>query len=247
MSTPLPNTAVPIVAVPPPPPPPPPGGFGGPRSLTGAERDGLRKISNGALIGIVGAVANLIIGAALDANGFTRALLLETKFSAWQTWIWVIAVLAFGVVLTLIELAWMRDGLRRLPGPSPELAGPLSISRLVYPGLILVFVGLAVLLGTIGTVLTCAPSGPGPAAMTCVRTGALWPLFAGAGLAILGGILTAVGWIYLAIGIRRLERRYHQSLVQVGAILLVLFPLLGNILIWVGLRQVQELPTAPSG
>ncbi|MFG1529802.1 MAG: DUF973 family protein [Thermoplasmata archaeon] len=247
MSTPPPNAAVPIVTVPPPPPPPPPGGFGAPRSLTGAEREGLRKISNGAVIGVVGAVVNLIIAGALDVGGFTRALFLESKFSAWQSWIWVIVALALGIVFTLIELTWMRDGLRRLPGPSPELAGPLSLSRLMYPGLILLFVGLVVLLGTIGSVLTCTPSGMGPAMATCVRTGALWPILAGAGLSVIGGILTVVGWIFLGIGIWRLERRYHQSLIQVGAVLLVLFPLLGNILIWVGLRQVQDLPTAPSG
>ncbi len=248
MSSPATNPPIPTVTVPPPPPPPPPPGrFGATRSLTGADRDGLRKISNGALIGIFGSAANVAIGIALDFSGLTRTLELRAGFPGWTSWIWLIALLAFGVVLTLIELTWMRDGLRRLPGPSPELAGPISVSRLVYPGLLLLWVGLTVVLVTLGSFLTCSPSGVTPGMMTCVRTGALWPLLVGVGIALVGGILTVVGWIYLAIGLWRLERRYQQSLIQVGAILLILFPLLGDILLWVGIHQVLETPNAPPG
>ena len=246
MSSPAANPPIPTVAVPPPP-PPPPGRFGATRSLTGADRDGLRKISNGALIGAVGSVASLAIGVAIDLNGFSRALELRAGFPSAQSWIWVVALAAFGIALTLIQLTWMRDGLQRLPGPSPELVSPVSLSRLAYPGLVLVWVGLLVVLFTLGSVLTCTPSGTPPGMMTCIRTGALWPLLVGAGLALVGVLLTVIGWIYLAIGLWRLERRYPQPLIQVGAILLLFFPLLGNILLWVGIHQVLETPNAPPG
>ncbi|MHB1887419.1 MAG: DUF973 family protein, partial [Acidimicrobiales bacterium] len=149
------------------------------------------------------------------------------------------------IVLALIQLTWMRAGLRELPGPSPELDAPIRVSRLAYPGLLLILIGLPTLLLTLGSVLRCAPTGPPPGAMTCIQTGALWPLLIGAGLLFAGAILSLIGWIYLAIGLWRLERRYQESLIQVGAILLVLFPLLGDILLWVGIRQVLELPTLP--
>lgn len=228
------------------PPPPPPGGIFLPRGITQDDQVGLRKISNGAVIGGVGSLASLILSGAIEASGFTRAFQLQTGVGPWQSWVWVVAVAVVGVVLGLIQLTWTRAGLRKLPGPAPELASPIRVSGLVYPGLLLVLIGLPILLFTLGSVLSCTPSGPPPGAMTCVRTGALWPLFVGAGLVLVGGILSAIGWIYLAIGVWRLEHRYHQSLIQVGAILLLLFPLLGDILIWVGIRQILEQPILPN-
>ncbi len=243
MSLPPPDPSIPTVRVPP---PPPLGGAFPPRAITEADRAGLRKISNGAVIGGVGGVISLTVAEAISASGFTRALELRAGFSSGPNWIAPIGLLAFAILLSLVQLTWTRAGLRGLPGPSPELDSPLRLSILAYPGLLLILVGVPVVLLTLGSVLTCHPPGPPGGAMPCVQTGALWPVLVGAALIVVGAILSVIGWIYLAIGLWRLERRYHESLIQVGAVLLLLFPLLGDILLWVGIRAVRKLPTVPA-
>jgi len=196
------------------------------------------------MVGGVGSLLGYVAAFSLQLPSMIPSIQHPAMSLSWQSWSWAVGVIAFGGILSLLQLTWMRRGLRQLPGPSPELDNPIRWSVLAYPGLVLILIGIPTIFGTLGLAVSCRPGTLGPGGgMTCTFTGAIWPFFVGVGITASGAVLSVVGWISLALGIWRLDRRYHESLLPIGAVFLVLFPLIGDILLWIGIKHIREGPT----
>lgn len=146
-------------------------------------------------------------------------------------------------VLLVLELAFLRYGLRSLSEVDSRFSTPSRFSLLALIGLPFVVGGAALLLYMVSQASQCA--GTGPLTRSCLP---VTPLLWTAVLMVIAAIVGVVGYVVgILLGIWRMGTRYRNDLFKVGAILLI-FPYLsfvGWILILVGTFQLEHRP--PTG
>lgn len=218
-----------------------------PGHLQERDRTGLSRVRVASVVALLSGAVTYAVAAVLNpfqvANVSSGAGGTTVHFHL--GWAAGVELAVLGVLLVL-ELAFLRYGLRSLSEVDPRFSTPSRFSLLALIGLPLVVGAAAILLYLVSQASQCA--GTGPLTGSCLPvTSLLWT----AALLFVALIVGLVGYIVgILLGIWRMGTRYRNDLFKVGAILLI-FPYLsfvGWILVLVGSFQVEHRPpTGPLG
>ncbi|MEZ0319634.1 MAG: DUF973 family protein [Pyrobaculum sp.] len=205
------------------------------------EVEGLRLLRTGYFLQIIFAVV-FAVASILLFTGFSA---LFNPFAPGQAAAFVIAIVvfliaAFGIGLYIV-IRYFGGGYRLLAEVDSDFKICLTGIRLYLIGIPLIFVGGLVAIGALAAMLVMSPT-------------ALWAIGYPAGIAILiiGTIIAFIGYILFGIvGPFKLNSRYEESLLFIGAIFMIiglLIPILiivGVILIYMGIGHILERKPAP--
>jgi hypothetical protein len=154
-----------------------------------------------------------------------------------MTFYTILAVSLVGLVLTLLELYFYRQGFRTLSLHDPRFSTPSTSVLVLLVSLVIVAGGAMWALYLLYQAVQC--SGVGHSlTLSCIEAGGILNVL---GLVAIAGISALVGYLGLLLGIWRMGNRYHDGLFKAGAILLII-PLLnfvGLILIIVAARSAR--------
>ncbi len=158
-----------------------------------------------------------------------------------ESTVWgIFGIAAVGVLFSAVSYGFLRAGFARLRPLDRKFSSTPSFAVVAVVGFILVALGLLLLASGLISALRCA-AGVTPLPTACVPVGT----FLGAvGLIVLGGVVVLVGVIGTLVGIWRLGDRYEDGLFKAGAILLVLFGIVGSILLLVAVVRAEGLVRA---
>lgn len=141
-----------------------------------------------------------------------------------------------GLVLGIIGIFITRSGFTVLKRVDKSYGIGATGALLMLIGLALVVVTLILLLVIYASIAALSTSSSGAAAILPI--GILASL--AAGLAVIGAILAFVGLILTMVGFWRIGSKYNNGLIKAGAILYFLITIIGAILLYIGLGEVEK-------
>lgn len=203
-----------------------------------ADRTALSKIATAAILGVIGFALSFAVALA------TPALSLLVRFSSGTSAntsaiVLVVGALLASVALTFMELWLFRGAFAALSSFDPRFTSPRQLTLVAIVGLALVLAGVIALFAVIAQVSSTACGAPPPAA--CSNSGIpLGSVLAILAVLLVGAITALIGIIGLAIGVWRLGTRYSEGLFKAGAVLLIVFNLVGLILILIAVRSTRK-------
>jgi len=237
-----------------PPPAGPPQGSGlvnpapGPQTQT-ADRQALTDVKSAAIIAIIGFACSVVgsyfystygafgLGITCSAGTCSTTSVSLALLGG------LFAVIAVGIIFDILSILRFRSAFRALLPVDYRFRSPANLSILLVIGLVLILLGFGLLLGSVGPVINaCSSSNYNYTSCSNAATGAAGLLLSGVGVIGLGAILGLIGGIVVLLGIWRLGTRYNESLLQVGAILLIIpfVDIAAPFLIYFGARQAEQ-------
>lgn len=198
----------------------------------------LNHLQLAAIISLVGAALGIFIDLAL---GPLFHLDLTTALTAGG--VTVVTILyelelfvVLSVVLTVTSLYFLRLAFARLAPVDDEFRSPSTLSLVGIVGLVIVVLGLLLVIQALIGTINCAGT-MRPVPTSCAEIGAL---LGGVGVLLLGAIIAIIGIIGVAIGIWRLGTRYNEDIFHIGAVLWIIIPVVGQILVLYGISKVRQ-------
>ncbi|MGI0132671.1 MAG: DUF973 family protein [Thermoplasmata archaeon] len=222
------------------------------RAVERAATHGLRIAVILNLLGVLlSLVVPQVVGAFLGgANPFSAAVPFGPAALVTH-WIYLTgALVATGFFVGAVSWWWVRRGFRSMDGVDRAFGTPATLVTLGLVGLVLLGLAFFAFLGEVGSLVQCTPP---ISSNSTVPPGCLGPavgaILLTAGLLFVGAIIALVGLIGYILGMWRFGERYHETLIQAGAIMTI-FPFLnviGYILLLVGLSNVDgKIASRPS-
>lgn len=210
----------------------------------------LQEAKTGALIGIIGLLLSVIgsylaftygvLGVGVTAN-CSDGTCTYPSASAAVTGA-VIGLDIVGYIIAVLFILRFRSAFQKLVPIDFRFRSPANLAILAVVGIIILVLAEILLgLGAINVINACR-TGSYTSCDNAV-TNNLGLILGGAGLAVLGAILLLIGGILVLVGIWRMGTRYDNSMLKIGAILLI-FPFLdivGVILIYIGAGQSLQV------
>ncbi len=229
-------------------------GTGPSPSTRDADRLALGRVRLAALLALFGGA----LGAAELVLNTLNPFVSSSKTSSGSTilafqspGVWA-GILVAAIVLVVAELLLYWGAFRALRAHDPRFSAPATLAVIAVIGIVLVFLGTALLLAEIISFVQCVGTGGGPPPSSCVASSGLLRGLAVVGL---GAIVALIGYLGVLVGIWRLGTRYAgaggstETFFHAGAILLI-FPylgLVGAVLILVAAhRALEAAGAAPS-
>ncbi len=232
--------------------PSPPWGTGPSPSTGDADRHALGQVRLAAVLALLGGalgIAELALNALhpFVASSTTSSGARIVTFQSPGVWA---AILVAALVVVVVELVLYRGAFRTLRTYDPRFSAPATLALLALIGIVLVFLGTALLLEEIVSFVGCV--GTGPASSSCVASSGLL-----GGLAVvgIGAVVALIGYLGVLVGIWRLGTRYAatgastETFFRAAAILLIIpyLSLVGAVLLLVAVRgALQQTGAAPS-
>ncbi len=209
-----------------------------------ADAEAVRHAKSGAVFGMLGILLS-VIGIYLQSS-YGGLRVSYSCSSAYCTLPspgllgGLLALEAVGIVISIFFILKFRAAFRVLVPHDYRFRSPASLSILAVIGIVLVLIGLILIVGAgVSWVGPCS-SGNVTSCDNAVSS-SLGLLLGGAALVFLGAILAIIGGIMLLVGIWRLGTRYNQSMVKIGAILLIIpfLDIAAPFLIYFGLKDAE--------
>jgi hypothetical protein len=220
------------------------------------DQGALQEAKVGALIGIFGLILSVVgdylafsygaLGIGASCNSVTDTCSFPSVSVAVSGALLGLTVV--GYIIAILFILRFRSAFQKLVTVDFRFRSPANLAILAIVGIGIVILA-EILLGVaaIDAINACK----GGVYTTCYNaiTGEIGLLLGGLGLLVLGAILLLIGGILVLIGIWRMGTRYNQSLIKVGAILLIIpfLDIVGVILIYVGANQALTTLNATGG
>jgi hypothetical protein len=194
-----------------------------------------------AILTIVGTVAGLAASVLVNLGGLVKTTpgpgsAATVTLTLPSPWVWVVEI-AIGGALGLVALWLYRSAFATLAPLDRRFSTPAVLAVLAVIGAAVALIGVYFLLHALYGAVQCVGAG-NPITRGCLLTGEFW---LGLALVAVGGIVALVGFIGVLIGLWRIGTRYDETLVKVGAILLIIpyVSVVGGILIAIGASQAR--------
>ncbi len=213
-----------------------------------ADAHALEHARTGAIFGIVGILLSVVgtylsfayggLSLGISCNSVTETCSIPSAAVALLGGLFALEVV--GTIIGILFVLKFRSAFQTLVPVDYRFRSPASLSILLVIGFILIVLGEGVLFATVANIIgQCSNLNT----TNCYNaaTGAAGALLASLGVLVLGAILALIGGILLLVGIWRLGTRYDDSLLKVGAVLLIIpfLDIAGIFLIYFGVTQAQ--------
>jgi hypothetical protein len=217
-----------------------------------ADVRALGDAKTGALYGIIGLILSVIgtlvsftygglgLGSGITCNSVTDTCTTSSNGIGLLGGLFAVEVI--GYIIAILFIWKFRAAFQTLVPYDYRFRSPASLSILAIVGIAILIIGFGLLVGAAASILGSCGSTASYTSCDNAITSAAGLLFGGLGLIVLGGILLLIGGIMILIGIWRLGTRYNESLLKVGAILLII-PVLNIVapfLIYFGASQAER-------
>ncbi len=219
-----------------------------------ADRRALGQVRLAALLALLGGA----LGAGELVLNTLNPFVSSSKTSSGSTilafqspGVWA-GILVVAIVLVVAELVLYLGAFRTLRALDPRFSSPATFTVVAIIGIVLVFLGTALLLAEIISFVQCVGTGGGPPPSSCVASSGL---LGGLAVVVIGAIVALVGYLGLLVGIWRLGTRFAgtgestETFFRAGAILLIIpyLSLVGAVLILVAAHwALEKAGAAPS-
>jgi uncharacterized protein DUF973 len=230
-----------------------PQGMASQRDPRPADLEAMSRVKTAAIISIIGAALGVAVPIGASAGGYFRIAvpMAGGTYTFNQTAVLTILGVALaGFALSMLAFWFYRAGFLALRSVDQRFSSTPTWALLAIVGLILVWVGLAVVLASLASVFSCAVT-TGPSTRIPVGCVNLGEILGGAGLLLVGGIILLIGYIGMLVGIWRLGDRYGDSLFKIGAVLFIIpfGAIVGQILVLVAAtnarKRIEQPPVSP--
>jgi hypothetical protein len=221
-----------------------------------ADLRALQEAKTGALLGIIGVLLSVVgtavgtffggLGFGISCNSTTGTCSYPSQGIGVLGGLFALDVVGF--IIGILFILRFRSAFQTLVPYDYRFRSPASLSILAIVGLLLLLIGLGLTIAAAGAVISPCSSGNFTSCQNAVSN-AFGLLIGGLGLIVLGVILLLIGGILLLIGIWRLGTRYNESLVKVGAILMIIpfLDIVGVFLVYFGVSQAERNLSAGAG
>lgn len=206
-----------------------------------ADGRALSTVSTAAILAIVGTILSFatlfttpalsLLGDASSGSSVSTGVAVAVLFGV---------LLSASLAISLVQLWLFRSAFSDLAPIDSRFSTPRTLVLVAMIGFVLVLLGFVGLIVVVFQPNTCT-SGGSSATSPCVNLGASLGFLA---LLAVGGITVFVGYIGLLVGIWRLGTRYDEGLFKAAAILLILIPFVGAILLLIAARSSRKRMTA---
>ena len=198
-----------------------------------SDTSGIGKLRTAMLLYLIGSILGIvgyIYGVSQALGG--GAVPVTSNFAALIPYL---AIFIIGLVLAILAVFYMRSGFSILARSNSNYKLGATGALLDLIGIILVVLAVIVIFVSLLSLSSASPS----SGLSAVGVG-IGGSLAALALFGIGGLLAFVGTILLVVGFYRIGSDSNSGIVKAGAILYLLIPFIGVILLYIGLKDAQR-------
>jgi hypothetical protein len=178
----------------------------------------------GGILGIIGSFAGVIPAVTGQSMAAGTSASLPTAY---------LALTIVAIIFAITALLFMRSGFKILKGINARYGIGVMGTTLEIIGGILVGIGVILLIGVVLAAYSASTTGSSAVGYGLSSIGIL-------GLIGIGAIIAFVGVILTMVGFWRIGSDYNDGTIKVGAILYFIINIIGVILLYFGLKELQK-------